>query len=88
MQMQLYNLIGKVLGVDPSTLTEDSSAHNTPRWDSLRHIEILFAVESVFHVRFTMPEISGLRELSDIRRLLLAKRVKLNTASEDQLLSA
>jgi len=86
--MQLYNLVGKVLGVDPTTLTEDSSAYNTPRWDSLRHIEILFAVESVFHVRFTMPEISGLRELSDIRRLLLAKRVKLNAAGEDQLLSA
>jgi acyl carrier protein len=79
--MQLYNLIGKVLGVDPATLNEDSNAQNTPKWDSLRHIEVVFAMENAFHVRFTMPEISGLRKLSDIRQLLLAKNVRLN---EDQ----
>jgi acyl carrier protein len=80
--MQLYQLIGKVLGVDPSTLTEDSNAQNTPKWDSLRHIEVVFAMENAFHVRFTMPEISGLRRLSDIRRLLLTKNVHLNEAEE------
>lgn len=76
--MQLYELIGKVLSIDPSTLSEDSNAQNTPKWDSLRHIEILFAMESAFHLRFTMPEISGLRKLGDIRQLLLSKNVKLD----------
>jgi acyl carrier protein len=80
--MQLYDLIGKVLGVDPSELNEDSNAQNTPKWDSLRHIEVVFAMENAFHVRFTMPEISGLRKLSDIRKLLLAKNVKLNEPQE------
>jgi acyl carrier protein len=76
--MQLYQIIGKVLGVDPDTLHDESNAQNTPKWDSLRHIEVIFAVESAFHVRFTMPEIAGLRKLGDIRRLLLAKNVRLN----------
>lgn len=81
--MQLYDLVGKVLGVDPSTLTDESNAQNTPKWDSLRHIEVLFAMESAFHLRFTMPEISGLRKLGDIRQLLLSKNVKLNANTED-----
>jgi acyl carrier protein len=76
--MQLYQLIGKVLGVDPAQLTEDSNAQNTPKWDSLRHIEVVFAMENAFHVRFTMPEIASLRKLGDIRNLLLAKNVRLN----------
>jgi acyl carrier protein len=76
--MQLYQLIGKVLGVDPSTLSEESNAQNTPKWDSLRHIEVVFAMENAFHVRFTMPEIASLRKLGDIRQLLIAKNVKLN----------
>jgi acyl carrier protein len=76
--MQLYNLIGKVLGVDSATLSDDSNAQNTPKWDSLRHIEVIFAIENAFHVRFTMPEIAGLRKLGDIRQLLLTKNVKLN----------
>ncbi len=75
--MQLYNIIGKVLGVDPASLNEESNAQNTPKWDSLRHIEVIFAVESAFHVRFTMPEIANLRKLGDIRKLLLAKNVRI-----------
>lgn len=78
--MQLYNIIGKVLGVDGALLNDESNAQNTPKWDSLRHIEVIFAVESAFHVRFTMPEIANLRKLGDIRRLLLAKNVKLDEA--------
>ena len=82
--MQLYHLVGQVLGVDASELTEDSNAQNTPKWDSLRHIEVLFAMENAFHVRFTMPEISGLRKLGDIRKLLLAKNVVLNDQADVQ----
>ena len=82
--MQLYQLIGKVLDVDASTLTEESNAQNTPKWDSLRHIEVVFAMENAFHVRFTMPEISGLRKLGDIRKLLLAKGVHLNDTGEER----
>lgn len=79
--MQLYHIIGKVLGVAPATLNDDSNAQNTPKWDSLRHIEVIFAVESAFHVRFTMPEIANLRKLGDVRKLLLAKNVRLNEAA-------
>jgi acyl carrier protein len=82
--MQLYNIIGKVLGVDPSKLSDESNAQNTPNWDSLRHIEVIFAVESAFHLRFTMPEIANLRKLGDIRQLLLAKNVKLNEQTAEK----
>ena len=82
--MQLYHLVGQVLGVDASQLTDESNAQNTPKWDSLRHIEVLFAMENAFHIRFTMPEISGLRKLGDIRKLLLAKNVVLNDETHVQ----
>ena len=82
--MQLYQIIGKVLGVDHTMLNDESNAQNTPKWDSLRHIEVIFAVESAFHVRFTMPEIANLRKLGDIRKLLLTKNVKLNEPSAAQ----
>lgn len=80
--MQLYQLIGKVLGVDPATLSEESNAQNTPKWDSLHHIEVVFAMENAFHVRFTMPEIASLRKLGDIRQLLVAKNVRLNEEAQ------
>ena len=76
--MRLYQIVGNVLRVDPTALSEESNAQNTPRWDSLRHIEVIFAVESAYHTRFTMPEIASLRNLGDIRRLLEAKNVAIN----------
>lgn len=76
--MQLYYIISKILGVESATLNDESNAQNTANWDSLRHIEVIFAVESAFHVRFTMPEIANLRKLGDIRKLLAAKNVKLD----------
>jgi acyl carrier protein len=82
--MQLYQLIGKVLGVDPAGLTEESNAQNTPKWDSLRHIEVVFAMENAFHIRFTMPEIASLRKLGDIRKLLEAKNVRLNGSQAEK----
>ena len=82
--MQLYQLIGKVLGVDPTGLTEESNAQNTPKWDSLRHIEVVFAMENAFHIRFTMPEIASLRKLGDIRQLLEAKNVRLNGSETEK----
>ncbi len=80
--MQLYNLIGKVLGVDATKLNDESNAQNTPKWDSLRHIEVVFAIENAFHVRFTMPEIAGLRKLGDIRQLLVQKNVRFPDSEE------
>jgi acyl carrier protein len=71
--MKLYQIVGNVLKVDPATLTPGSNAQNTPNWDSLNHIEVIFAIESAFHVRFSMLEIAGLRNLGDIERMLVCK---------------
>lgn len=52
---RVARIVSLVLGVDPSTvltLRSDSS----PQWDSLRHIEIILAVEDEFGV--TIPEAS------------------------------
>ncbi len=75
--MKFFEIVGNILGVDPSKLDENSNASNTPQWDSLRHIEVIFAVESAYQVRFTMPEIASLRNLGEMRQLLMAKNVAL-----------
>ena len=86
--MTLYKIVQNILGVDASQLSEESNAQNTPRWDSLRHIELIFAIESAYHVRFAMGEIASLRNLGDIRRLLVAKNANVDTAEQPMLRSA
>lgn len=73
--MQLYEVIGGVLKVEPSQLTEESNALNTPNWDSLCHIELILAVETAFNIRFSMSEMVSMQNLGDMRQLLVAKGV-------------
>ncbi|MEZ5817316.1 MAG: acyl carrier protein [Hyphomicrobiaceae bacterium] len=82
--MKFYEIVGNILGVEPSSLNEGSNASNVPQWDSLRHIEVIFAVESAYQVRFTMPEIAGLRNLGDMRELLISKNVALSEVNAER----
>ena len=71
--MVLKKVVGRVLNVEPDQLDDSSNAKNTRNWDSMRHIELLLAVETAFKVDFTMAEITSMQNLGDMRRLLAEK---------------
>ena len=85
--MRLYQVVADVLKVNADDLSEASNALNTPNWDSLRHIELMLAVETAFSTQFTMPEMVSMQNLGDMRRLLQAKGVTFS-ADEPVRLSA
>ena len=74
-QLKLEQIVAKVLAVDVSTISDASNAKNTPNWDSMRHIELLLAVEVAYGVQFTMAEITSMQNLGDMRRLLIDRGV-------------
>lgn len=51
----------------------DTSVHNTPQWDSLRHIEVIFAVEDATGVQFDEAELG---ELDSVARIVAAIQAK------------
>jgi acyl carrier protein len=44
-----------------------------PKWDSLRHLEIVIAVEEAFGVAFTADEIAATHGVADLRRKIEAR---------------
>lgn len=50
----LKQLIATMLNVDFSAINEDSSMDNLPNWDSLRHMNLVLALEEEFKV--TIPD--------------------------------
>ncbi len=71
--MKLTEIVANVLSIDPTILSNESNAKNTPNWDSARHIDLMLAVEVAFEVQFTMPEITSMQNLGDMRKLLIEK---------------
>jgi acyl carrier protein len=50
----LKQLMATMLNVDISTINEDSSMDNVLNWDSLRHMNLVLALEEEFKV--TIPD--------------------------------
>ena len=71
--MSLYQIVRNVMGRKDVALDESSNANSTEGWDSLKNIELIFAVESTYRVRFTVKEVARLKSIGDLRRLLVAK---------------
>lgn len=50
----LKQVMATMLNVDVSTINEDSSMDTLPSWDSLRHMNLVIALEEEFKV--TIPD--------------------------------
>lgn len=56
---------------------EDVRRDSVPSWDSLRHVELIFAIESSLNVQFTADEMG---ELDSLQKLVNAAEVHLRAA--------
>jgi len=70
---ELQPIFREALDAPDIVVTRDSSALNTPNWDSLAHIEIIEMTEHHFKVKFALGELHDLREVGDLVDLVVAK---------------
>ena len=73
--MQLEELFASLLQEPVELINEDTSPRNTRSWDSLKHLELVMAIEGAYSVQFGMAEIVGLNSLGSIRQMLKLKGV-------------
>ena len=71
--MTLVEVVAQVIGTDPTNLNARSRPNNTEGWDSLRHIEVMLAIETAFEVRLSMVELTSLKDLGDVGEALRKK---------------
>lgn len=73
MNEKLRKIISEILSVSEACIDSDTSALSEPKWDSLRHMNLVFAIEDEFNVRFTDEEIPQLTSVASLEAAL-AKR--------------
>ncbi len=63
---------------DPGlVITDDMSAADIEKWDSLAHINLIVEVEKTFGVRFKNAEIARLQCIGDLKKLIAKYRPEL-----------
>ena len=70
---RLTSVFRQVFGDDALVLSEATTAHDIPGWDSLRMVSIVVSVEKAFGVRLRSREVDKLACVADFVHLLAAK---------------
>jgi len=70
----LKSVFQKVLEEKDLTITREMTAQDVEKWDSLRHVQLINEVESVFGIKFKLREIMSLNNVGDLIDLIHAKQ--------------
>ncbi len=73
---RLTAIFRDVFDDDEIVLTETTSAKDIEDWDSLEHINLIAAVEKAFKMRFTMKEVSGMKNVGEMADIVCERAKK------------
>lgn len=73
MHPKLKSILSEVLGVDPGLVNDESSVETMAEWDSLRHMNLIFALEDAFGIRFGDEEIAQLTSVAALQAAIAAR---------------
>ena len=71
----LEDLLAELLQVPASSVTDDLIRGHVAAWDSLKHMEVVVALEQQFGLQFTFDEIVTFQSVGGIKRVLRARGV-------------
>ena len=67
---RLESVLAKILQIEEIEITDDTSPENVATWDSFNGLVIVSALEKEFNITFTMQEITGVKNVKDIKKCL------------------
>ena len=71
---ELEGLFRAVFANDSITLKPETTARDIAEWDSLGHVNIMFAIEETFGVRFRGDELAEFRNIGELESFLATNR--------------
>ena len=75
MEGKVTGLLAEVLQIPPAGINDDLEMKDLDVWDSLKHMELVVALEQAFDIQFTFDEIVAMRSVREIKRVLSERRV-------------
>lgn len=73
---RLTEVFRNVFDDEGLTINENTTADDIEEWDSLEHISLISAVEKAFKMRFTMKEVSGMKNVGEMIDILCERAKK------------
>ena len=74
MESTVKKIMASVLEIEANSINKTSSPYTIENWDSLRHMNLVVALEEEFDVEFDDDEIVYLMEFEGIIRAISSKK--------------
>lgn len=68
--VRLNAIFRKIFDDDTIEVTRETTANDIEDWDSLEHIRLVAAVEKEFGVKFTMREVSAMKNVGEMMDII------------------
>lgn len=75
--LTVIDIAADVFGMKSDALSPETGAGSTAQWDSLAHVNLLFALEKQFDLRFSPQEILSVQSLGDAISVIRRKKGEL-----------
>ena len=60
MEDRIKNVMAAVFDISPAEISDDASPHDIKAWDSIKHMNLVLALEEEFDIQFEDAEIPSL----------------------------
>lgn len=67
MDDSIKKIMSQIFEIDPQSIDSSSSPENVERWDSLKHMQLIMALEDEFGIQFPDEKIPDLVSYDAIR---------------------
>lgn len=75
MEQKLKQLMVELFDMKEDKITDTLTMKDTYVWDSLKHMELVVAVEQTFGIELTFDEIVAMQNVKEIKRILTERGV-------------
>jgi acyl carrier protein len=69
-QEELEQVFRDIFNDDTLVLNDDMTSQDVAGWDSLAHVNLMFAIESAFGMQFVGNELAELKNIGELKALL------------------
>lgn len=69
----MNDVVARILRVPVASVSDETSPETLPRWDSLKHLDLMTGIEDAYGIRFSTADIMRATSVGEVRLLLREK---------------
>lgn len=73
MEEKLKSVFTSIFGISAKDITDETSMQTLSSWDSLKHMNLIVAIEDAFNIEFDEDEFVNMSSFGAIKQILQTK---------------